>query len=144
MRHITMLAIAALCVAACDQGPKGVLTNGAWTCSEDDIKLSLKFADGGKLTGEIILDEGPADGIHVKLKTGGSWDLQGESDLTFAFADVAIAEAKRGEQAMDAAEAAYFKGMFSDPEPVKAKIASISADRLVLSQDGKDDLACTR
>jgi hypothetical protein len=121
-----------------------MLTSGAWNCSEDDIKLSLDFAGGGKLTGEITLDEGSADGLHVKLETGGSWDLQGENDLSFTFSDVAIAEAKRGDQALDAAEAEFFRGMFSDPEPVKAKISSISADKLVLAQAGKDDLTCTR
>jgi hypothetical protein len=144
MRLIAFLAIAALGLGACNQGPKGLLIGGAWTCAETDANMSLHFQGDGKLTSDVSLDDTSPDGLHVKLRTGGTWEFKGEDDLSFAFADVAIVEAKRGGQPLEPAEAEYFKGMFSNPDPVNAKISSISADKLVMSQDGKDDMTCTR
>ena len=144
MRRIALLAIAALGLAACSQGPKGVLTAGAWTCTETDASLSIRFLGDGKLTSDVSLDDPSPDGLHVKLKTGGSWDLKGEDELSFAFTDVAIVEAQRGGAPLEQAEAEYFKGMFSNPDPVSTKITSISTNKLVMSQDGRDDMTCTR
>jgi hypothetical protein len=144
MRRIILAAVPALGLVACDSGPKSLLTGGAWICEEPETKMTMRFAGDGKLTSDIDLIDPSPDGLHVKLKTGGSWELKGDSDLSFTFTDVAIAEAKRGDQALEAAEAEYFKGLFSDPDPVQAKIASITGNKLVMSQEGKPDLTCTR
>jgi len=145
MRPTILLAVSAFCLAACDQGPKVLLGGGQWTCAEDEIVLALTFGSGGKLTGDIKMDdESSPEGLHVLVRVSGPWELKGEDELSFSFTEVAIAEAKRGSEPLEQAEAEYFKGMFSDADPVNAKIASIGGNKLVLAQDGKDDLTCTR
>jgi hypothetical protein len=144
MHRIACLIVAGIGVAACNPGTKGMLAAGTWTCVEPDGAMSVHFLGNGKLTSDVSLDDPSPDGLHVKLRTGGTWELKGEDQLSFAFADVSIVEAKRGSAPLEPAEAEYFKGMFSNPDPVSAKIASLSADKLVMSQDGKPDMTCTR
>jgi hypothetical protein len=149
MRPTVLLAVSAACLAACTQTPKDMLTGGPWSCAADDeSKMEMAFQKDGKLAGKMTMADPsvppPPDAMKIVLEFGGSWTLTGDSDLTFGFKDVKVTEAKRGDQNLEPAEAEFFKGMLSDADSVSAKIASISGNKLVIAQDGKDDLTCTR
>lgn len=150
MRARLLVAAASFCLAACGQSNQSLLTSGAWNCvASDEIHMDLSFGNDGKLFGKIKLADPslPPDpeSIAVSLDAGGSWKLDGESNLSFRFSDVKVTEGKRGSQALDPGERDYFKRMFETTADVRAKITSISGSKLVLEQDDKDaPLSCTR